>query len=444
MFLDIFAKYPIDISASIISFYGSFLCSCFLGFKYRKRKYALIFFILFLVFGFFVGYLLGWLKGVINNINFNVVISFFMGALNLGMLFVLFKEHFIEIILCEATTLISTSISGNLYSLLLNACGVDTTSSISFFPGTSIYLDYFILGLFHVICYLVIAIFYQKRKKIQFTTKNILFLTLFIILTALINNVLNNYSYNLSRNLKEFYILFKVYFLISSSLMLVIIFSIIQNNQLSYEMQVTNELLKKEKKEYLDAKKNIESINMMVHDLKHHISDISSKLTDEELTDFKKAIQIYDSNVKTGNEILDAIFYEKHIICNQKNIRFSCLAEGKILEFISSNHLYSFFSNALDNAIESEENLTDSEKKVISVTIHRENNLAHIEISNYCLLNQKQFVSLKSDQNQHGYGLKSMQFVTEYYHGNMDFQIADDIVTLVADFPLSEEKTQKS
>ncbi len=35
-----------------------------------------------------------------------------------------------------------------------------------------------------------------------------------------------------------------------------------------------------------------------------------------------------------------------------KDIVITCIADGKLLEFISSTDLYSLFGNALDNAIE--------------------------------------------------------------------------------------------
>ena len=54
----------------------------------------------------------------------------------------------------------------------------------------------------------------------------------------------------------------------------------------------------------------------------------------------------------TGNHALDVILTEKSLICKQKEIKLTCMADGKQLAFMQTTDLYSIFGNLLNNSIE--------------------------------------------------------------------------------------------
>ena len=89
-------------------------------------------------------------------------------------------------------------------------------------------------------------------------------------------------------------------------------------------------------------------------------------------------------NIKTGNDALDVILAEKHILCEKKSIRLSCMINGEKLNFISSVKLYSLFGNALQNAIESTEQIEDERKRLIILNVKNKGNFVLVHLENSC------------------------------------------------------------
>lgn len=102
----------------------------------------------------------------------------------------------------------------------------------------------------------------------------------------------------------------------------------------------------------------------------------------EVVNEMTSSIKIYDSSIKTGNKVLDTIMTEKSLECSQKNIKITCLLDGKKLNFMSELDLYTFFGNALDNAIESVSKLSE-DKRAISLTMTKKGNFISLVIQNY-------------------------------------------------------------
>ncbi len=73
---------------------------------------------------------------------------------------------------------------------------------------------------------------------------------------------------------------------------------------------------------------------------------------EKNLKELEQSIRIYDSIVKTGNEILDTLLSEKSLICEARDITIHCVIDGKKLFFMDSIDIYALFGNAIDNAIE--------------------------------------------------------------------------------------------
>lgn len=162
----------------------------------------------------------------------------------------------------------------------------------------------------------------------------------------------------------------------------------------------------------------------------------------EVVNEMTSAIKIYDSLIKTGNKVLDTIMTEKSLECSQKNIKITCLLDGKKLNFMSELDLYTFFGNALDNAIESVSKLSE-DKRAISLTMTKKGNFISLVIQNYT---DNKIVPIKDNQGNtfiktskedplfHGFGMRSMENIAEKYGGNINFEISDGIFYLYALF----------
>lgn len=201
---------------------------------------------------------------------------------------------------------------------------------------------------------------------------------------------------------------------------------IAENKGNANELAMVERLLQEERARYKLEKENIDLINMKYHDLKHMLeSDIPAS----EKARLEGEISAYERTADTGNDALNVVLFRKNSYCSSHNINLSCLIDGKKLAFMSKYDLYSLFNNAIDNAIHSVMNLPD-EKKIISITDTGGSNYVNIHIENY-FAGEIKFVGndpqTNGDQRFHGYGVKSMRYVTEKYGGVLNIRTSGDV-----------------
>jgi sensor histidine kinase regulating citrate/malate metabolism len=161
-------------------------------------------------------------------------------------------------------------------------------------------------------------------------------------------------------------------------------------------------------------------------------------LTEREVEELRGAMEFYDSNIKTGNEVLDVVLRLSQLTCEKEHIQLSCLADGSCLNFMRTRHVYSLFNNAIGNAIEAVRKLTDEDKRVISISVSKHGERAEIEITNY--FDGRPVLAgdtSKEDRSHHGFGTMSMRYVVEEYGGNLSIQTQKDIFTLFISIPFS-------
>lgn len=213
---------------------------------------------------------------------------------------------------------------------------------------------------------------------------------------------------------------------------LILMIGIPEKRQLQRELGIVKQLWASDQKQYELSKQNLEMLNMYCHDLKHFIRQIDS---DSKNSEYKKQVSgtlsVFDSLQNTGNHALDVILSEKILYCSQNNITFTSMADGKSIQFISSIDLYSIFGNLLGNAIEAVEKITNIDKRIISLTLDRKNDMLQIHIENYYTGPLHIIDGLpgttKPDTSVHGYGLKSVRLIIEKYNGNLSIHYNDEI-----------------
>lgn len=209
------------------------------------------------------------------------------------------------------------------------------------------------------------------------------------------------------------------------------------------ELAVMNLLWKKEQEQYQLSKENIALINHKCHDLKHQIRalrDASKEDMDRYLNEIEDSIKIYESIVKTGNEVLDTILTEKSLYCKDRGIQISCVADGNQMDFINKVDLYTILGNALDNAIEAVEKFKHQEKRQIDVMIYKQQQFLVINIINpmkeQLIYEEELPVTTKGDKRYHGFGLKSMQYVVKKYEGFLTVSEEDGCFSLKILMPI--------
>lgn len=193
------------------------------------------------------------------------------------------------------------------------------------------------------------------------------------------------------------------------------------------------------------TKKSMELVNIKCHDLKHQIGSIlkEKELDSGFVEDVQKAISIYDTRIKTGNESLDVVLTEKSLLCEVEGIQLTAMIDGKALSFMSVSDSYSFFGNALDNAIEHLKR-EPAESRFIRVSSRRMEDMLTVRIENFCAeeirLDKAGFpVTSKEDKDNHGFGTRSMKSIAEKYGGTVVYRTGDGLFILTAIFTVPEK-----
>lgn len=222
-------------------------------------------------------------------------------------------------------------------------------------------------------------------------------------------------------------------FILISMLIILFQFSLADNEQITKELATTKVLLHQEHTQYALTKENIEIINEKCHDLKHQISLLRENTSEKKIAEIEKAVMIYDSTIKTGNDVLDILLSEKKLQCDSKKIQFTLVVNGKLLSFMEDMDLYSLFGNAISNAMESVSELDDIHKRHISLKVREVGDLVSIHVENYFsgdIQFENKLPKTKKDTTYHGYGMKSMERIVTSYGGTLNVTIDNGLFKL--------------
>lgn len=197
------------------------------------------------------------------------------------------------------------------------------------------------------------------------------------------------------------------------------------------ELNNINTMLKAQYDKYRNYQTTFDLINMKYHDLKHQIAGLRADMSNAErqqwIDDLEKELEVYSPELETGNSVLDTLIAGKMMNCRSNNIKITCVADGDILDFMHVADICTIFGNALDNAIESVTLIEDPEKRLIHISVSPKKNFVLIQIDNYCenRINIKNGypVTTKADKDSHGFGLKSIRYTVEKYHGTVTFDV---------------------
>lgn len=204
------------------------------------------------------------------------------------------------------------------------------------------------------------------------------------------------------------------------------------------ELAVNQQLWLRQQSQFQMSQANVELINRKCHDLKHQMEAIrrlkDERAIDQQLQELEQAVLLYDSAIRTGNQALDVILTEKNLACEANHITMTCMVDGKGLEHIDSVDLYTMFGNALDNAFESVTKLSNLEKRIIQIAAYTEGNLLMIRVRNYfegeLAMKDGLPLSTKGNNDNHGFGLKSIRYTAEKYGGTASVQAEGHYYTL--------------
>lgn len=209
----------------------------------------------------------------------------------------------------------------------------------------------------------------------------------------------------------------------------------LRESALHSELTAMDDVLRRQYEQYRQSKENIKLINRRYHELKVQIATIRAERDqakqDAALAAMESDIRRYEAENKTGNPVLDTLLTAKSLYCQQHGINMTCVADGKLLDFLSTGEICTIVGTALDNATESVAAEPDPEKKLIRVAIYAQNGFVMLRFENYCA----QPVELGPDglplRSAHGgYDLKSVRAAAEAHGGTLTLHWEDEWFTL--------------
>ncbi len=221
-----------------------------------------------------------------------------------------------------------------------------------------------------------------------------------------------------------------------------------KKSKLEKDLETLNLLYNMGAQQFAAARQNVQAVNRKCQELEQMMAQMEQQLPTAVLEERKptldQAMRACDTMVKSGNGVLDIVLTEKTLLAEADGIQLSCVADGKLLDFMEVVDIYALFSNALDNAIAAVRRLPDKNHRIIDLLVHENQNFVVVNISNPV----KDTVPMEEELPDHGrsrggfrgYGLRVMRHVVEKYHGICIFQAKGGFFTLKAVIPLSQKE----
>lgn len=223
-----------------------------------------------------------------------------------------------------------------------------------------------------------------------------------------------------------------------------VIFKILDEMQrlqaIKLEAELSEQRLLIQEAHYAELVQKNHTVKKYIHDTKNfllalqgYIQEGKSNVALEELQQMLKTLQM-DLIECTGNIVLDTVLSNKIHIAQSKNITLipAIALYGDVK--IKIIDLALILGNALDNAIEAAEAVTQTTEKKIWLTMKLQQDILHIQVKNpvmkKVLIQNQTIVSGKKEQEMHGFGISNMKTITKKYRGTFDMQCSDKLFVL--------------
>ena len=333
-------------------------------------------------------------------------------------IYLAFDMEFLEILFAVASGYANEHMCFGLTTILIYFLGMEPNERF----GT--YL------LFHYVSYIVwdIIIYYLivKRNvdKNHFRKNDRLISILFVVVMVAAIGLSLAYSNSEVSFLSR--VVCPAYSTICCGLVLVMEYYVLRENQMLEEQHTMEQLLQMADNAQKSNREAIDIINIKCHDLKHQLKALSRLENSEErnqyIKEVQQAVSIYDATYHTGCESLDYVLREKTLISNERGVAFSCMTDGKLINYMTPSDIYALMGNAFDNALESVVK-EKPEERVISLHIKEQGSMVLIHIENRCsrevYFQDGLPITSKDNKNFHGFGVKSIKYIAEKYGGSI-------------------------
>lgn len=272
----------------------------------------------------------------------------------------------------------------------------------------------------------------KKHYNFSLSISNKFFLCLY---TGTICIILTLFQINQNLINGSFLYLFALLCITSSSIVIVYILLSSQKNISSANLKKQEQYVNILKQYYNENQQNNTEIRKLKHDMRNHINVLGQLI---ETGNFNEALnyihQIDQHNndktitiTDTGNVLLNAILMQKRAEFSNINIVFKGAIDNNI--GINDYDFCTILNNLLDNALEySIKHNFDSAQ----LYLYQESSILLINVANTVLPDttiSKFDFTTKSDNTNHGLGLSIVREAISHYHGHLEFEHEENMLT---------------
>ena len=149
------------------------------------------------------------------------------------------------------------------------------------------------------------------------------------------------------------------------------------------------------------------------------------------VTSLLQNLQTPSARIKTGNSALDAILSTKKALAESKGIIVDMEVQISDQLPLEPVDVCVIFGNALDNAIEACDRITEGEKKISLVLVQRAGKLFCHLINTAPMNPSKDFsITSKADKENHGFGLVNLKESLEKYDSEPVIDYKDELFSI--------------
>ncbi|MCR5491702.1 MAG: ATP-binding protein [Bacilli bacterium] len=360
-----------------------------------------------------------------------------------GVCFLVFDSDWKTLLFCAVAAYNTQHAGYELYDLLLRIFHVgtagsfyETTSNVSLFASP---LQAILYMVSYLLLYWVFYVLFARRieKGNPFTIHRAIVFAL-VAVCGFADNIINSVVLEYVQEANNATLVVLAFLsLLLCVVCMVMQFEIATRSKLDSDIEALKIVRSKEREQYKISKENAEQLRIKAHDLKHQIHELGHRksIANETIQEITSLVDIYDSDIKTGNPSMDMILTEKSRLCSKRGIRFSIMADGKALSRLSESDVYSLLGNIIDNAIEATVQLPEDQRS-ISLNIHRIKGFSSVVEENPFVLENLHFgkdglpITSKENKENHGFGIKSIAYVAKKYDGDLKIESGGGIFHL--------------
>ncbi len=132
-------------------------------------------------------------------------------------------------------------------------------------------------------------------------------------------------------------------------------FELLYNRRLRESVATMQDVIDQSVRQYQTAQATMDAVNARVHVIRHAVARslvAEGSVDGEALADVVRQISVYDTTVRTGNPTLDAVLSEKSLLCHQRGMALTCIADGHTLDFLPAADVYALVGTTLACAME--------------------------------------------------------------------------------------------